>query len=87
MDSNLSFEDLLKTSGSVSIHNRNLQLAVEIYKALKKFVFIVNVGIILGKGDKIVLEIKNHWFRISLTIKYGLNTITQLAPKIWEKSQ
>ena len=34
MDSNLSFEDLLKKSGSVSIHKRGLQqLAVEIYKA------------------------------------------------------
>ena len=34
MDSNLSSENLLKMSSSVSIHNRNLQqLTVEIYKA------------------------------------------------------
>ena len=35
MDKNLTFEDLLKISGSVSIQNRNLQqLAVEICEAV-----------------------------------------------------
>ena len=37
VDNNSSFDELLKKSGSVSIHRRNIQqLAIEIYKALNK---------------------------------------------------
>ena len=86
MDNNLTFEDLLKKSGSVSIHNRNLQqLAVEIYKALNNLSSSLMPKLFRVKETEYSLRNKNSLVsNIPRTTKYGLNTITHLAPKIWE---
>ena len=66
-DYNLSFEDLLEKSGSVSMHDRNLQqMAIEIDKVLNDL------------SSTLISEL----FRVKY--RYGLNTISHLAPKIWE---
>ena len=68
MDNNLSFEDLLKKSVSVSIQNKNLQqLAVEIYKALNNLSSSLMSELFRVKETKYSLQIKIYWFLISLT--------------------
>ena len=72
---NLSFDDLLKENKSVKIHQRNLQtLATEIYKVKNDL------------GPEIMKEVfqfiekpynlRNNYF--------GTESITSLAPRIWE---
>ena len=86
MDNTLTFEDLLKKSGSVSIHNRNLQqLAVEIYKALNNLSSSLMPKLFRVKETKYSLRNKHSLVsNIPHTTKYGLNTITHLPPNIWE---
>ena len=82
-----NFEDLLKKSNSVSIHHRNLQhIAIEIYKALNG----LSTTLI---SELFKIKVRKYDFRSGNTVvsnnphttKYGLNTISNLAPKIWEK--
>ena len=86
-DNDSNFEDLLKKSNSVSIHHRNLQhIAIEIYKALN------GLSTTLMR-ELFKMKVRKYDFRSGNTIvsnnphttKYGLNTISYLAPKIWEK--
>ena len=81
-----SFETLLKKSGSVTIHHRNVQLlATEIFKALNNLssslmsdLFkIKDTKYDFRKGD--ILEYNKPY-----TVTYGIQSISQLAPKIWD---
>ena len=86
-DNSSSFEALLEKSGSVKIHHSNLQqLAVEIYKALNDlsshlmselFTFR-NTGYNLRGGKKLNSNTVK-------TVNNGTETISYLAPKIWEQ--
>ena len=86
MKKNLSLDYLLKKDKSASIHQRNLQiLATEIYKARN------------GLGPEIMKDIfhfvqKPYNLRNDSTLKrrkngtvyFGTESISSLAPKIWE---
>ena len=86
-DNNSNFKDLLKKSNSVSIHHRNLQhIAIEIYEALNGLFTTL-------MSELFKIKVRKYDFRSGNTIvpnnphttKHGLNTISYLAPKIWEK--
>ena len=84
-DNNSSFENLLTKSGSVSIHHRNLQVAIEIYKALNDLSSTLMSGLFRAKEKKYNLRNNNALVsNIPHSTNYGLNTISHLAPKIWE---
>ena len=84
--SNLSFDDLLKEDKLVKIHLKNLQiLATEIYKIKNDL------------GPKIMTDIfhlveKPYYLRnnsiiqrqANRTVYFGTESISSLAPKIWE---
>ena len=83
----LWFDTLLERSGSVSIHHRNLQhLAIEIYKALKhlssplmsELFKVKETKYSLRKGITLISNKAN-------TTTYGINSISYLAPKIWDQ--
>ena len=85
-DNNSSFEDLLEKSGSVSMHDRNLQqMAIEIYKALNDLSSTLMFELFSVKEREYNLRNDNALVsNIPHSTKYGLNTISRLAPKIWE---
>ena len=83
----LSFDELLEKSGSVSIHYRNLQLlAVEIFKALNNLSSPVMSGLSKIKETKYNLRYTNGIVSNKPhTTMYGLDSVSYLAPKIWEQ--
>ena len=81
-----SFDELINKSGSVRVHHRNLQfLAIEIYKALHNLsppymsdLFqLKNIKYNLRKGKTLISNNVK-------TAHYGTETISYLAPKIWQ---
>ena len=86
MDYTSSFVELVKKSGSVSLHHRNLlQLAIEIYKALNNISSTLMSELFIVKKSK--YNLRNEVVIASnqpSTTKYGINSISHLAPKIWE---
>ena len=85
MDHTSSFDDLIIKSGSVRLHHRNLQqLAIEIYKVLNNLSSLLMSELFKFK------ERNNLRNGIAIvpnrprTTKYGINSISHLAPKIWE---
>ena len=81
-----SFDELLKKDQSFSIHHRNIQrLAIELYKffqdlspSIMKNVFQFNTNIPYNLRSRSELYSRNP-----KTVKYGTETISYLAPKIW----
>ena len=82
-----SFQQLLEISGTVKIHESNLQrLATEIYKALNnlssslvsELFQIKDMKYNLCKGSSLV----THNVK---TVSYGAESLSYLAPKIWEQ--
>ena len=82
----LSFDELLKRDRSVSIHQKNLQiLATEIYKAkndlgpkiMKDTFHFVQKPYNL-RNDAELKRRRNH------TLYFGTESISSLAPKVWE---
>ena len=86
VDNNSSFDELLKTSGSVSIHHRNIQqLPIEIYKALNNLTSTLMSELFMIKENK--YKLRNEVIRASnlpRSTNYGINSVSHLAPKIWE---
>ena len=85
-DKQSSFNELLEKDGSVSIHERNLQvLATEIYKIsndlsmpLMKDIFLINRNTYnLGQNSQFSRRRRN-------TVYHGTESISNLGPKIWD---
>ena len=81
-----SFDELLKMSNSVRVHHRNIQLlAVEIYKALNKLSSSLMTELFQIKKTKYDLCKGNILISRNVkTVYYGTESISYLAPKIWE---
>ena len=86
-DNTSSFEELLETDNSVSVHHRNIQvLATELYKIVNglspeimKEVFPFNENTTYDTRNK-----RKFHSRAIKSISFGSKTVTYLAPKIWE---
>ena len=85
-DDDSSFVTLLEQSGSVSIHHRNLQsLAIEIYKALNNLSSPLMSDLFKLKKTTYNLQNTNALSSTNTkTTNYGINSISFLAPKIWD---
>ena len=81
-----SFEELLKISGSVMTHHRNIQqLAVEIYKTLNNLSSSLMTELFQTKKTKYDLRKGNTLISRNVkTVYFGTESISYLAPKIWE---
>ena len=83
-----SFEGLLMKGNSSSIHERNIQsLAIEIYKFLNGLSpsFLNNV---FHKNVSNSYDLRNHkdlYSRNPKTVRYGTETVSYIALKIWSK--
>ena len=93
MDEVSSFEELLRKGGSVTVHHRNLHsLAIEMYKVLNGIgpVFMNDIFVRNGSmGTENVssnTRSKSKFYNQSnpKTVRYGLETLRCLGPKIWE---
>ena len=85
-DSTSSFEQLLQLSGSIKIHQRNLQLlSIEIYKALNKLSSPLMSDLFQVKDMKYNLRKANILVsNNNKTTSYGIDSISYLAPKLWD---
>ena len=83
-----SFEGLLLKDNSISIHERNIQsLALEIYKFLNglSLSFLNNI---FHKNISNSYDLQNHkelYSRNPKTVRYGTETVSYMASKIWSK--
>ena len=83
-DNSSSFDILLEKSKTIKIHHRNLQqLVIEIYNNLSSTLMsdlfsFRNTGFNLRGGSKL----KSNTAK---TVYYGTESISNLAPKIWEQ--
>ena len=82
-----SFALLLEKSGSVSIHHRNLQaLAIDIDKVLNNL--SSPLMSVLFKLKETKYNLRNGSALVSTnkkTTNFGINSISYLAPKIWDQ--
>ena len=82
-----TYEELLKTDNSVSVHFRNVQaLAIELYKVVNGFspdiikdVFPLSENLCYNTRNKRTFRSRNI-----RTVHFGSETLSHLAPKIWE---
>ena len=85
-DNTTSFEQLLILSGSIKIHHRNLQLlAIEIYKALNNLSSPLMSDLFRSKDVR--YSFRKGEVLTSYNVKtksYGVDSISYLAPNIWD---
>ena len=85
-DKQSSFETLLEKDGSVSVHNRNLQiLATEMYKIKNDLSPLIVTERFEQRNEQHEDLRKNSQFAISpvRTVHYGSESISFLGPKTW----
>ena len=92
-DERSSFEELLTTDGSVTIHHRNLQfLAIEMYKVFNGMSPELMNDVFQKNSNKFTANVSANTRAHSSfynhsnprTVKNGLETLRSLGPKIWE---
>ena len=82
-----SFEEFLETDNSVSVHHKNIQiLETELYKIVNglstviiKDVFPLNNNLSYNTRNR-----RTFHSRTIMSVTYGSETLSHLAPKIWE---
>ena len=79
----MSFEELLSKNKSVTVHQRNLQIRpTEMYKILNGLSPDIMQDIFEAKSN--YYNTRNAPVRNVKTVRYGLQTISYIAPKIWD---
>ena len=81
-----SFETLLEKDGSVSVHNRNLQiLATEMYKIKNNLPPLIVTELFKQRNEQHYDLRKNSQFTLHpiRTVYHGSESISFLGPKIW----
>ena len=85
-DQSSTFEELLERDKTFSIHHKNIQsLAIEIYKFVNGLSpETMNSVFHLTENNRYSLRnVYELYSRNPRTVKYGTETISYLAPKIW----
>ena len=93
LDETSSFEELLRRDGTVIVHHRNLQfLVTEMFKVFNGIAPPFMQDVFKRHGNAFAENVssntrsKLNFYNPSnpRTVKYGLETLTTLGPKLWE---
>ena len=79
----LSYVELLKKDGTVTIHERNIQLATEVYKIIKGYSPKIMHDIFQLKQENIYHSTFPFTSWNIKTVSYGTHSIGYLGPKLW----
>ena len=82
----LNFEELLEKDDAVTVHQKNLQkLATQMYKVKYKLSPTPMQELFTEKEYRYDLRNKRSWNMHTMrTLNYGIETITNMGPKIWD---
>ena len=85
-DKLLSFQKLLEKYNSVTIHHKNIKiLATETYKFLQGLFSSLMNEIFVERNNNYSLRGNNVLTRRRVnSVRYGTETVSFLAPKIWD---
>ena len=81
------YEELLETENSISVHFRNVQaLAIELYKVMNRFSPDIMKDVLPPNANSFYNARNKRKFhsRHIRTVHFGSETLSHLAPKIWE---